>query len=333
MSRVSPMARIPPEGRIEIIDQTFCRMFSFLTQPNFPKTALGIEDRWLSAVSLGGGRNSLNIRQAATIDLPPGVIKPDFYDSNILDVPAFRSLLNEVMELAGLLGQKRWSVALPSGSARSSIITLDAETSSRSETEQIIDWKCEQAFGAPAEEMRVTRQKISLDSSGRVRYFATAVRRPIIDEYESIFEGSNLSAGLILPRAVAEAHWLNSAGFMGDGMLISSNADGFTALVSRNGEPAVVRSVTCSTAEADDEIYRLLMFYRDRFDADNGPGLGRLMVLGRDLEPQNIRRIAAEALGHDVEMMDGESSVARLSETGLSFDELAAPAGLAIIGI
>lgn len=308
-------------------------MFSFLTQPNFPKTALGIEDGWLSAVAIGGGRNSLQIRQAATIDITSGVLKPDFYETNIVDGHAFRSMLNEVMELAGLLGQKSWSVALPSGSARSSIITLDAETSSRAETEQIIDWKCEQAFGAPAEEMRVTRQKISADTAGRVRYFATAVRRPVIDEYESTFESLGLKAGLILPRAVAEAHWLNTSGFNGDGMLISSNADGFTALVTRNGEPAVVRSVTCSTAEADDEIYRLLMFYRDRFATEDGRGLGRLMVLGRDLEPENIRRIAGEALGHDIAIMRGEDSVARLSETGLSFDELAAPAGLAMIGV
>ena len=55
-------------------------------------------------------------------------------------------------------------------------------------------------------------------------------------------------------------------------MLISGQNDGFTALLLRGTEPSVVRSVTCEQNEIDDEIYRLLMFYNDRFGGETGGG-------------------------------------------------------------
>jgi hypothetical protein len=306
-------------------------MFNSLTTPNYPSNAIGIEDGWLSVVSIRSGRSGFDVKQAATLDMPSAILMPSFLDQNIMDRDGFVALLREVVELAGLLGQRRWSATLPSSAARSAILTLDGESSSRSETEEILDWKAEQAFGAPAIEMRVSRQKISPDTTGRTRYFATAVRLPVIDEYESVFEDLGWKTGLILPRAVGEAHWLNVGDYRGDSLLISSNSEGFTALLTRGGEPAVVRSVTCSAAEADDEIYRLLMFYNDRF-AGEGSTLGRLLVVGQDIVPERVRQIASEALGADPSVLNGEDVILRLGESGLRFDELAAPAGLAMAG-
>jgi len=306
-------------------------MLSFLTQPNYPKAAIGVKQDLISALALDRqGRGQYTIRQAATIEVPNKLIMPSFLERNIASADEFRVILEEAVTTAGLLNQRRWSVALPSGSARTAIITLETEPASRQEAEDVLEWKSEQSFGAPAGELRITRQKIENDRQGRTRYFATAVRLAVIDEYETVFETLGWKTGLILPRPISEASWLIGNGAAGDSLLISSQSDGFTALLFRGNEPAVIRTVTCGLNERDDEIYRLLMFYNDRLVGTGGTSLlDRLLLIGRDLNPERVREITAEAFGHALSVLRAEDVGLNISGSGLSFDEIAAPAGLA----
>lgn len=309
-------------------------MFSSITQPNYPDAALGIETNAITAVALqGGGRKLFTVKQAASVDLPPGLINPSFLDSNIADDQEFAACLSEAIEIAGLIKQKRWSIALPSNTARTAILALDSEPASKQEAEEVLDWKAEQNFGAPAAELRLAKQKISPDKDGRSRYFATAVKLSVIDEYERHFESLGWKAGLILPRAVGEANWLMDSKAQADSLLISGHSEGFTALLLRGPEPAVVRSVTCTPAEIDDEIYRLVMFYNDRFGEAQGNGiLERLLVIGRSLIPARVQSIASEALGKNLRVLSPDEVGLSLPGGGLSFDDIAAPAGLAALG-
>jgi len=309
-------------------------MFSSFTKPRYPSAALGIEHNSITAVSLAGGRRQFSIKQASSVELRPGLVTPGFIDQNISDYLEFGNSLREAVEIAGLLGQKRWSVALPSNTARTAIVALDAVPASKKEADEVFDWKAEQAFGAPTAELRLAKQKISPDKSGRARYFATAVKLSVIDEYETHFESMGWKAGLILPRAVGEANWLIERAERNDSLLISSNNDGFTALLLRGSEPAVVRSVTCLPAEIDDEIYRLVMFYNDRFGGEHGNGiLERLLVVGKALVPAKVQSIASEALGRSLRVLTPDDVGLTLPGGGLSFDDLAAPAGLAALGM
>lgn len=307
-------------------------MFSSLTQPNYPNAAMGIESTFMTAVALSGGRRGYSVKQAGSIELPPGLVTPSFLEPNIVDHHEFAGCLREVSEMAGLLRQKRWSIALPSNSARTAILALDSEPASAKEAEEVLDWKAEQTFGAPAAELRIAKQKISPDAEGRQRYFATAVRLQIIDEYETHFESLGWKAGLILPRAVGEANWLMDRKEKGDSLLISGNSDGFTALLMRGSEPAVVRSVTCAQDEVDDEIYRLVMFYNDRFGNAGGDMLAKLLVIGRSLVPSRVQTIASDALGRTVRVLNSEDVGLTLPVGSINFDDLAGPAGLAALG-
>lgn len=306
-------------------------MLSILTQPNYPKAAIGLERETITAVALQKeGRNQYGVRQAASVELPTGLLSPSFTDRNISSPEQFKVFLQEAVTSAGLANQKNWSVSLPSNTARSAILTLEGTAASaKGEAEEILDWKAEQSFGAPAGELRITRTKISDDRQGRSRYFATAVKLSVIDEYETVFEDLGWKAGLILPRAVSETQWLVGDGT--DSLLISSQNDGFTALLLRGNEAAVVRSVTCTAQERDDEIYRLLMFYHDRF-ADAGSYLDKLLVIGKDLIPAKIKEISAEALGQAVRILRPEDVGLNMPASSLRFDDIAAPAGLAALG-
>jgi len=307
-------------------------MFS-LTKPNYPNAAIGIEKGGLTAVALQRqGRGQYAIRQAATIDLAPGVLEPGFLDTNIINAAEFAACLEAAVVNAGLMSQKRWSVSLPSSTARSAIITLEAEPSSKAESEEILDWKAEQTFGAPAADMRISRQKISPNREGRPRYFATAITLGVIDEYESAFERMGWTAGLILPRAVGEANWLISRAEKADSLLISEQSDGFTALLLRGDQPTVVRTVSCTRNEIDDEVYRLLMFYNDRFGKEgNGGYLDRILLVGRELIPERIASIAAESLGRSLQILTPADVGLYLPDPNFSFDDIAAPAALAAL--
>ncbi len=308
-------------------------MFSSITKPNYPNAALGIESSAISAVALSGGKGRFSVKQAGSVELPDGLVAPSFLGVNILDHVEFSACLQEAAKIAGLRKQKRWSVALPSSSARTAILTLDTEPTSIKEAEEVLDWKAEQNFGAPAAELRIAKQKISPDREGRSRYFATAIRLAVIDEYESHFEALGWKAGLILPRAVGEANWLLDTKDKSDSLLISGNSDGFTALLLRGAEPAVVRSVTCQQSEVDDEIYRLVMFYNDRFVAGEAVDmLERMLVLGRTLVASKVQSIASEALGRKVRVMTSDEVGLSMPTGSFSFDDLAAPAGLAALG-
>lgn len=308
-------------------------MLSFLTQPNYPKAAIGLERKTATALSLQReGRNRFGIKQAATVDLPDGLLTPSFLERNISNPREFAGYLDDAVGSAGLNRQKSWSVSLPSNTARSAILTLET-VSGKNESEEILDWKAEQSFGAPAAELRITRQKIAPDKSGKARYFATAVKLSVIDEYESIFESFGWSAGLVLPRAFSETKWLIDRSVAADSLLISSQADGFTAFLLRGGEPVVVRSVTCTETETGDEIYRLLLFYNDRFAEASGENfLDKLLLVGKELVPNKIREISAEALGRTLQVLRPDEVGLNIPAGSLSFDDVAAPAGLAALG-
>lgn len=264
--------------------------------------------------------------------VPPGVIRPSFSEANIADGPAFSELLRDTAESAGLLGQKRWSVALPANVARTAMISLEAEPASKKELEEILDWKAEQTFGIPSAELRVSRQKLNADHLGKIRYLMSVIKLDVIDEYETHFESLGWKAGLILPRSLAEANWLIRKGSATDSLLLSVTDDGFTALLIRGSEPVIVRTVVCEDAEIDDEVYRLLLFYGDRVVGGEGSSmLERVMVVGDGELRSRFPAIAAEALGSAPRIVDpAEAGLGFLPED-VSFDEIAAPSGLAAL--
>ncbi|HXF42923.1 MAG TPA: hypothetical protein VNK26_04220, partial [Pyrinomonadaceae bacterium] len=234
-------------------------MFSFLTKPHLPSNSIGLEKDFVTAVSIEGSRQNFRINRAATVDLPAGLINPSFTEKNISSQANLRVYIEEAIGAAGLLDKKRWSVSLPASSCRSSLLTVENDPSLKKKLEEVLDWKAEQSFGVPARQMRISWYSLGTDTQGKARYFASAIRLEVLEEYEALFEGMGLNAGLIITKPVAEASWL--ADKLGDRLLISEQSDGFTGILMRAGTPSFIRNVNCSAEQIYDEIYRLLLFY------------------------------------------------------------------------
>jgi hypothetical protein len=312
--------------------------FSKLVRPRFPSAALGLESGNATAVYLERGRGGFNIKRAATATLPVGLIHPGFDEVNITDANALVILLSEVALSAGLGKQRKWSVALPEAATRAAVLTLESAPASRAELEEVMRWKYERSFGASPEELRVSRMRLPPDAQGRQRYLVTGIRLSVLDEYESVIDALGWRAGLILPRHQGEARWITTSSASGDGLLISSHAEGFTALLLRDKQPVIARSVMCEAEDRDDELYRLLLFYRDRVLSSDAAGgaqstlaLDRLLVVGEGFDKDHVSEIVNETLEVSLRALGPVEVGLTLPSNELSFDAIAAPAGLATL--
>jgi hypothetical protein len=80
-------------------------------------------------------------------------------------------------------------------------------------------------------------------------------------------------------------------------------------------------------------LYRLLLFYRDRRggEVETGQGLSRVLVVGELLSKGRMCEIVNETMGADLRSLEAADLGLQLATRELSFDSIAAPAGLATL--
>jgi hypothetical protein len=302
-----------------------------LLKPRFPSSAVGIDSGSAAVVQLDKARGVFAVKRAASIQLPPDLVRASFDESNISDPSELSKALSDLLAAAGLLRQRKWSVALPETSIRAAVLTLEGASGSRRELEEVLEWKIERSFGAPLSELRVSREQLAPGSSKQTRFLVTAIRLSVLAEYEAVFGALGWQAGLILPRHVGEEQWLRN-GNKGDGLLLTGHAQGFTAVLVRNNQPITVRSVFCEPDERDDELHRVLLFYRERSGASgqgDGAAVDRLLITGNWLDKQRVIEIAHEILGVRLNPLNAADVGLALPAGDMPFDTIAAAAGLA----
>ena len=310
-------------------------VLSKLISPWYPPNALGFERGLASMVQLEKARNGAStLKRAATLALPDTLINPSFESQNISDLSEMSAALTELATSAGLLRHKRWSVTLPEAASRSMILTLESRPSSSSELEEVLKWKMERGFGESLDELSISRERLPADAQGRERYLAVATRSSTLAEFEAVLKSLGWRAGLILPRHMGESQWLTRNGVQGDSLLLSSSDSGFTAVIFRGRQPLIIRSIHCAAEECEDELYRLLLYYRERRageTVDTGQSLFRVLVVGDMLDKNRVGEIVNETLGTDLRPLDATDLGLQLPSRELDFDAIAAPAGLATL--
>jgi Tfp pilus assembly PilM family ATPase len=310
-------------------------LLSRLVDPHYPATAIGLEKGVASVVHLERIKGAAcKLRRAATFNIAESLVRPGFDETNIEHPGQLSGVLNELAASAGLLKQKRWSMSLPEATTRTLVLTMESQTQSAAELQDVLKWKVERGFGAPIEELSISKERLQKDSQGRDRYLVIAVRKRVLAEYESLLESLGWRAGLILPRHLGEAQWLVRNGSKGDSLLLSGSSQGFTGVIFRDRHPLIVRTVSCTEDEFEDEFYRLLLFYRDRSTPEGGnegQTLTRLMVIGEGITKQRAGEIVNETTGGDLRPLEAEDLGLQLPSHDFSFDSIAAPAGLATL--
>lgn len=305
-----------------------------LIDPWYPSTAIGLEKGIASVVQLERIKGSTcKLKRAASFNIDESLVRPSFDEPNIENPAQLAAVLRDLAASAGLLKQKRWALSLPEATARTLVLTMENQSQSGSELQDVLKWKIERGFSAELEELSVSKERLQKDSQGRDRYLVIAVKKSILAEYESVLETLGWRAGLILPRHLGEAQWLMRNGAAGDSLLLSGSKQGFTGVIFRDKHTLFMRTVKCTAEEFEDEFYRLLLFYRDRSTPETGasPGLMRLMVIGEGITKERAGEIVNETTGGDLRPLQAEDLGLQLPSRDFSFDSIAAPAGLATL--
>jgi hypothetical protein len=104
-----------------------------------------------------------------------------------------------------------------------------------------------------------------------------------------------------------------------------------TAVLVRGNRTLTLRSVFCDASERDDELHRVLLFYRERAGVgkESETALDRLLVVGEQLDKARVTQIAEDTFGVRLKPLAAGDVGLMIPPGDLDFDAIAAPAGLA----
>src|SRR5262249_49733942 len=226
--------------------------------------------------------------------------------------------------------RKKWSVTLPQGVAKTVVVGVEGNPTSRKEIDEIVAWKVERSLGIGMSGLRIARSRLPGGSGGQ-RYLVTVSPEDVLAEYEAVFQKVGWQVGMLLPKLLGEAEWLFGGPAAGDKLLISAHPMGFATLIVRGHDPLLIRNHDNIQSFAD-EIYRVVLFYLDKFPStpDHQPALGQLMVIG-DVDREAAMQAVADATGTVPHLITPHDLGLDLRGEPFSFDSIAAASGPAIL--
>jgi Tfp pilus assembly PilM family ATPase len=302
--------------------------FNYLTAPDLPRTSLSISETHLALITLKRSGGQFEPRNLGVAPLPDGIVQASFTEPNVSDEPALVNHLSRTASQAGMKRVRALSVSLPSGSARSLVVTLDETPASRAELAQVLEWKVERGMGQRFSEMRVNYTRLS-DLNGHPQYLISAASERVVAQYERIFKQMGWQAGMITPRHIGEAQWLIRQDLEDDQVVVSINGRGFDAVIVRGREPLLVREVECAPEERENEFYRLMVFYRDRLaPAGSDAPISRVLAIGGVAEQRHFRDVLSSAMERHAVALDPQQIGLRV-DPNAPFNHFAAAGGLA----
>lgn len=303
-------------------------LVNYLTVPGMPPSSLSISETHLAMITLRRSGGEFEPRNLGVVRLPEGLVRGSFDELNISDESSMLEYLEKTAEQAGMGNVRTLSATLPAGAGRSFVITLDSVPKSSAELDQMLEWKIERTAGRRIQDLRVSYVKLP-NQVGDRQWMASVASEHVVAQYEDLFSRLGWTVGLIVPQHLGEAQWLMRMGTDDDQVVVSTRKDGFNAVIVRNGSPILIREVICSPEERDDEIFRLMVFYRDRLvPSGSANPMRRVLVIGDPTEQRSIRELISTALETSVSSLDPLQLGLRV-ESQAPFNHFAAAGGLA----
>ena len=304
-------------------------LWNFLTSPTLPHTSLAITPSHIALLEIQKRRGEFSPKKLGVQSLPPELVQASLTEPNVMREADFVSLLSATAQQAGFSRRLKLSATLPEGSAHASVVTLESTPKSRAELEQMLTWKVGRATNLKATEIKITSQPLSAQG-GQPRWLVAAVHKEVLAQYERLFSQLGWQVGLVLPQHMGEAQWLlrGEVSANEDQVLVSVNPQGFVVVLVRGHEPLLIREISCAPEEREDELFRLMVFYRDRL-APTQP-VKRLLILGEAGEQAPFSQALTAALEQTPQKLVPLSLGLNL-EANAPFHRLAAAAGLATL--
>jgi Tfp pilus assembly PilM family ATPase len=309
----------------------FTSIWNFLSAPTMPSISLAVTPSHVALVEMHKRGGNLIPKKLGVQNLRDGLVVPSLTDVNITKEAEFIDQLRSLADQAGFGKKLSLSLSLPEGSARSLVINLDQKPATHAELAQMIEWKMSRTTNIKVSEMRMDFQELSQEG-GQPRWLVSAVSANIIQQYERLLAQLGWHAGVVLPQHIGEAQWLvrNRLDNNQDQVLVSVNPHGFVVVIVRGEEPLLIREINCALNEREDEFYRLMIFYKDKYAPSQG--LKNMLVLGEPNEQIVFSQALSSALQDHPQKLS-PTALGLTLDSSAPFNRFAAAAGLAVASL
>lgn len=273
-----------------------------LLDPEYPLTAVEVRPRALGVARLVRERGRLRLGAAASLELPPGVLALSMTQPNIADGPAFARALAAVLERAGALKEGAVGLVLPDPVARIALLAA-GEIGSRRDSQELARFRLRKALPFDVRDARIALLPPRGAPGGQV--LVGAIYGPVLRGYEEALAGLGLETGLVEVAGLALTAALGPDGEAGDRLLVNWDEGYVSLLLTRDGWPTLLRTLTGEFASASEavarEVANTVLYYRERL---GGTGLAGAWVRSAILPPEAAVSLLAEPLGLAPRVLD-----------------------------
>jgi Tfp pilus assembly PilM family ATPase len=304
---------------------------NFFTAPVLPRRAISIEPQYIAVASVARKRGRITVTNAAFEPLPAGVIEPRFAELNIKDKDRLSGALAHALEKAGLMRERRWSLAIPRKATRTFIIQLDEVPKSNKDRSEVLQWKVERLLEVSMSDLTAAFQRLQ-PTDGHERYLVVAASNEVLASYEAVLAPLKIEPGFVIPSHLAEAAWLQLEPTARDTLLIAAEPEELTIMFRRGGDFLSLRSVEFATDSVSDEIHRTLVYYMDKLVPDGIPRLETILLIGPQLNVGDVKASCRDLFPMEQQPVVNTLRDERL-DSGITWEAIASAAGLAAMGL
>ena len=275
---------------------------SRLLDPEYPLTAIEVRPRALGVVRLERQGHAVTLGAAASVDLPEGLVRLSISEPNLNDREAFTRVMGSVLERAGALKQGRVALVLPDPVARLALLPA-AELGGRRGRELVEMVRFKLRKTVPFE---IRSARIALLQPVRTAdtVLVAAVSLPVLEGYEEVVRQVGLEPGLVELSSLSLLGARAADEETGDRLLVNWDNHYASLVVSRDGWPLLIRTLTEAAATPEAlvaETAQTVLYYRERI---GGPGLSGAVVRSAVLPPDDAVALLREPLGLAPEILD-----------------------------
>jgi hypothetical protein len=200
----------------------------------------------------------------------------DLPDGNL---EAARPVVRQLLSQLGFKGSEI-AVVVPDDTARIAFVTAENLSKNPEEQQTFIRWKLKKSIPFDVDTAQVAYRILGPNRSGSgVDMLVALSPRPVIEEYESLFDAMDIHAGLVLPSTLAALNLITVPAE--DALFLKVAPDCVTTTIFQNRRVQFYRRVT--DASLYDAVYPTILYYQDKL---GGTTLGRLFVCGYDADLQ-----------------------------------------------
>ena len=303
-----------------------------------PTVAVEVAARRVTAAAVARTSAGATVTAHATEPLPAGAVTATINGPNLADRQAVQAALQRVLEAAGR--PRQVGLVVPDTAAKVSLVRFDAVPARAADLDAMIRWQVKKAVPFAIEQAQVSWTATGAAASGGSDFVVVAMRRDIVEEYESVCAACGAHAGLV------DLATFNLVNFVllgepggappdGDWLLVNLTPEYSTLAIVRGASLVFYRNrLADAEGHLADLVHQTAMYYEDRL---GGGGFSRVVVGGDKaaLEPEvdALRETLEGRLRRPVETLDLARTATlsdRITVSPQVQAALAAPVGLVL---